>query len=247
MESIDADELSSVDDFIRELEEKEKDLHISSDLVIEVGESSVEYDNIIDSFIGSDSEEEAAPTKELEPKMPAGKTEKGPPDDKEVAKLKKQIDELISERDELVSSVRRQKIDFENFRGRAERDRKDTFRNILSNLALQILPVIDNLDRALENITQHEKFEENEVQRFIEGIVLVSQQMNEVLNEMGVRPISSLGESFDPEVHEAVDCVPVKDAPPNTVIEELLRGYSIDERVIRPAMVRVSSPDRETE
>lgn len=245
VDAVDAEDVSSVDDFIRELEAKEKDLHISSDLVIEVGESSVEHDNIHDSFI-STLEFEARKSEKAEKQ-----SVKADQDDDELDEafidsleneggLEHQLEEMMKERDELMDALRRQKIDFENYRTRTERDRSNTFKSILGGLAVQILPVIDNLERALDTFGDPDDVSETEVKKFIEGIVLVSHQMNEVLVEMGVERIPAVGKDFDPNLHEAVDCVPTNEVPPKTVVEELIRGYKIGERVIRPSMVKVS-------
>ncbi|REJ77720.1 MAG: nucleotide exchange factor GrpE [Acidobacteria bacterium] len=247
VDSIDAEDVDSVDDFIRELEAKEKDLHISSDLVIEVGESSVEHDNIHDSFISTDEFEFKKPEKNDKPAAEEKAEKPVPPADDDDDSLEGQIEELMNERDSLMDTLRRQKIDFENYRSRTERDRSNTFKSILGGLAVQILPVIDNLDRALDAFGDPDEVGKTEVNRFIEGIVLVSHQLNEVLSEMGVEPIPSVGESFDPTFHEAVDCVPSADVPPKTVIEELIRGYKIGEKVIRPSMVKVSEAPYEPE
>ncbi len=239
VDSIDAEEMPSVDDFIRELEEKEKDLHISSDLVIEVGESSVEHDNIHDSFVSSfelisDSEEEDSADSPADRLLEHDEEVRGDND------LQQQLDDLTAERDDLMDTLRRQKMDFENYKHRTERDRTSTFRSILSGIAVQMLPVIDNLERALDATRDPERFGEDEVKKFIEGIVLVTHQMNEVLMEMGVVPISALGEPFDPNLHEAMDCEASEEHPHNTVLEEFVRGYRIGDRVIRPSMVKVS-------
>jgi len=239
VDSIDADEISSVDDFIRELEEKEKDLHISSDLVIEVGESSVEHDNIHDSFLSSFEFYESS-SEDGESEAPEDRVNTQEAKAEEDDGLLQQIDELIAERDDLMDALRRQKIDFENYRNRTDRDRSSTFRSILSGMALQILPVLDNLERALDSVSDSEDLGREEVSRFVEGIVLVNHQMNEVLIEMGIEPISAVGDPFDPRLHEAVDCVPSDSHPHNTVVEELVRGYMIGDRVIRPSMVMVS-------
>lgn len=243
VDSIDGEDMPSVDDFIRELEEKEKDLHISSDLVIEVGDSSVEHDNIHDHFISAPDFEaravevtdETDDIEDLEEVIKAAEESESDP-------LTQQIEDLIDERDELMGALRRQKIDFENYRSRTERDRSNTFNNIVSGLAGQILPVIDNLERALDTVGEPEELDKNEARNFVEGIVLVSHQMSEVLLELGIESIRSVGEAFDPNCHEAVDCVPTSEVPPNTIVEELLRGYRIGDRVIRHSMVKVSEP-----
>lgn len=241
VDSIDAENMPSVDDFIKELEAKERDLHISSDLVIEVGDSSVEHENIHDSFVTSDSfsaapieEEEDAEEGEQRLRDLASKAESVE------AQLRDQIEELMAERDELMDALRRQKIDFENFRSRTNRDRENTYKNILSGIAGQILPIIDNLERALDLSVGGEDSADHDPAKFLEGMVLVSQQMSDVLADMGVVPIRALGETFDPTFHDAVDCVMTDHVPPNTIVEELARGYKINDRVVRPSMVKVS-------
>lgn len=231
----------SVDDFIKELEEKEKDLDISADLVIEVDDSDVEHNNIHDSFFPGTSIDkntfQNAPKQKVQSFSPDSSADKLTFSD-----LQDKVKELTVERNELKESQVRRQRDFDNYRNRVERERQETFKNILSNLATQILPVLDNLNRALDSTTEAEKqSEERDFQTFLEGIVLVNQQLNEVLIEMGVQPIPSVGEPFDPKFHEAVATEETDDYPNKTVIQELLRGYRIDNRVIRASMVKVSS------
>jgi molecular chaperone GrpE len=231
-----------IDDFIRELEAKEKDLDISSDMVIEIDESEVEHDNIHDCFVpqslGKNNSFNGSPDGGFSydpPKYPAA--------DQKLSELEGQVAVLTGENNELKDSLQRRQRDFDNYRGRIERERKEMFKNVLGSLATQILPVIDNLNRALDSATEAEQSGgEKAFQTFLEGIVLVNQQLNEVLIGMGVKPIPAVGEPFDPKYHEAVATVETEDHPPRTVIEELLRGYRIDERIIRASMVKVSTP-----
>ena len=243
LEELDADP-TSVDDFIKELEEKEKDLDISSDLVIEVDESEVEHNNIHDSFA-------ANLPNHLLPSEPEGKADFPPPSDKLPApeepdpKTLEKITKLEEETGELKESLARRQKDFENYRNRTERERQDTFRNVVSNVASQMLPVMDNLNRALDAFSEVEtKDAEKDMKTFHEGIILVNQQLNEVLSNMGVRQIAALDEPFDPHFHEAVAQEETDEVPPETVTEEILRGYRIDDKVIRPSMVKVSAPSQ---
>lgn len=231
----------TVDDFIRELEEKEKDLDISSDLVIEVGESEVEHDNIHDSFVPNktfepDSYENSASgnafIKSFEP----------PAEAETYSDLQGKVALLTGERDELKSSILRRQSDFDNYRKRIERERSETFKNILGKLAGQMLPVLDNLNRALDSTeTAESKNQEGDFQTLLEGIVLVNQQLNDVLAEMGVQQIPAVGQPFDPNFHEAVASEETDEFPHKTVIGELLKGYRIDDKIIRASMVKVSS------
>ena len=91
-----------------------------------------------------------------------------------------------------------------------------------------------------ENTSSEDKNNEQGFQNFLEGIVLVNKQINEVLSGMGIKPISAVGESFDPNFHEAVASEIKPEISPSTIIEELLKGYRIDERVIRASMVKVA-------
>jgi molecular chaperone GrpE len=110
-----------------------------------------------------------------------------------------------------------------------------------------MLPVLDNLNRALDSASNFSDEKLQDFQQFFEGIMLVGRQLNEVLEEMGVQPIAAVGESFDPHYHEAVATETTDEVPPYTITEELLRGYRIDDKVIRASMVKVSSPTKLTE
>jgi len=231
----------SIEDFIKELEAKEKDLQISSDLAIEIDESDFDDSNPPD-FIKAEFSGE--PVKSLELQMPVSNPAVN---DKLVAEfegklsqLKLQVSKLETERADLAETARRRQLDFDNYRKRTERDRSDTFLNQISNLATQMLPVLDNLNRALDFAASHSEGRSQDFHQFFEGIVLVNQQLNEILAEMGVSPIASVGEYFDPHFHEAVAAEESAEFPLNMVTGELLRGYRIGDKVIRPAMVKVS-------
>jgi len=102
-----------------------------------------------------------------------------------------------------------------------------------------MLPVLDNMNRALDSASNLSNTQE--IQHFFDGIVLVNQQLNEVLAEMGVQPIAAVGERFDPHFHEAVATEETDEVPPNTITAEFLRGYRIDNKVVRASMVKVST------
>ena len=162
----------------------------------------------------------------------------------EVAQLSYQINKMSAERKEISETMQRRSTDFENFRNRTVRERSEIFRTVLSDLANKVIPVIDNLDRALALASNHGVEKSPDFLQFIDGIGLVNLQLSEVLTEMGIQPIVSVGQPFNPHFHEAVATVET-DAPPNTVIAELLRGYHIDNKVIRASMVKVSTnPNR---
>lgn len=234
-EQIEAEDSLSIDDFLKELEAKEKDLHISEESVIEIeGEDEAEA-QIPDFLLKETAGETALP--EISP----AKITTSSNDAKENKLLRRQLAQLEVECQELKTVIQRRQTDFENFRQRTERERSETFSSQIGNLAKQLLPVLDNLNRALDVAPDISEGKQQDFQHFFDGIVLVNQQLNEVLAGMGVVPIISLGEPFNPLYHEAVSAEKSEEFPPNTVTEELLRGYRIGERVIRPAMVKVSN------
>ena len=105
-----------------------------------------------------------------------------------------------------------------------------------------MLPAIDNLNRAVDFALAIPEERRTDIQPFIDGVVLVSQQVDDVLAEMGVQQIATVGEAFDQHYHEAVATEESDRHDPNTISEELLRGYRIGDRVIRHSMVKVTKP-----
>ncbi len=234
-----ADKMPSIDDFLRELEEKEKDLNISSEVVIEVDEADFPEENIPD-FLKAELSQNKPPKKISYAKSIIPKVEKN--GSNEISGLRQQVNNLKNESKELKTALHRRQTDFDNYRKRIERERGDTFLDQVGNLATQLLPVLDNLNRALDAATNLSGDQSKNFQHLFDGIVLVNQQLNEVLAEMGVEPIASVGEHFDPHFHDAVAAEESDTYSPHTVTAEFLRGYRIGEKIIRPAMVKVSSP-----
>lgn len=245
LDELDLDSISSVDDFIKELEAKEKDLHITADLTIEISDSEYDPRNIPD-FV---------------PELVPGEAVQSPIDrrtaasddgrqqglktrifelETEIEQMHRRIAELRNERNDVQEKSDRRLKDFENFKYRMDRERRGAFIDQISNLAKQMLPVLDNLDRAMQSLDKDQVRKSDDFQHFYDGIALVHQQVNEVFAEMGVQPIATVGEPFDPNFHEAVATEEREDIPGNTVSEEMLRGYRIGNRVIRHSMVKVT-------
>lgn len=231
----------SIEDFIKELEAKEKDLQISPDLAIEIDQA--EFDDTNPEFILAEFGIESAKMPEPQPPVvkPPANDNKFNELENEITQFKKQVFRLETERAELLETVRRRQTDFENYKKRIERDRNESFVGQVGNLVKQMLPVLDNLNRALDFAAEHSEGRSDDFRQFFEGIGMVNQQLNEVLANMGVSTIASVGEPFDPHFHEAVATEVSEEFPPNTVTGELLRGYRVGDRVIRAAMVKVST------
>jgi molecular chaperone GrpE len=162
-----------------------------------------------------------------------------------------ELAELIASRAELkrlqtalaeaTDMAARRHADFDNYRKRVERDRGDTHNRIVADVASKLLPVLDNLTRALDAERTIEAQESKEFRHFLHGVELINKQLNDVLESLGIQPIASVGQRFDPHVHEAVVTEPSDKFEPDTVSEEITRGYRIGDRLLRPAMVKVAS------
>jgi len=126
--------------------------------------------------------------------------------------------------------------EFENYKRLAQRDQREASRFANEQILKELLPVVDNLERAIKSAKASRNTE-----ALIHGVELTLKQFLEVLGKFGVRPISSVGQSFDPSRHEAVTRVENPDTPENTVVEEFQKGYLLHERVLRPAMVAVAT------
>lgn len=235
---LDIEPAETVDDFIKELEAKEKDLHITSDLTIEVEESDFDPDQVPD-FVQADLS--PRPAANGNGAAPAGLKTRLYELENELAELHGRLRDMKAERNDIQEKSDRRLKDFENFKYRMDRERRGSFIEQISTLASQMLPVLDNLDRALRSAEGIQAQRSAEFQQFYEGIALVNQQVNEVFGNMGVQPIQSVGETFDPHFHEAVATECREDLPPHTISEEMLRGYRIGNRVIRHSMVKVTT------
>jgi len=132
--------------------------------------------------------------------------------------------------------------EMENYKKRTARDQMEQLRYANEKLLRELLPVLDNLERALSHVK-----DSSERSPWIEGVELTYRQFLDVLKKFGVTPIASVGESFDPSCHQAVTYLDTNEHPENHVAVELQKGYLYHERVIRPSMVAVArKPSRST-
>jgi molecular chaperone GrpE len=171
-----------------------------------------------------------------------GEVEAGGPLTAELVASRAELKRLQTALAEAQDAALRRQADFENYRKRVERERTDTYNRVVADAARKLLPVMDNLSRALDAERSVESGESEEFRHFLHGIQLISKQLSEVLESFGVQPIAAVGERFDPHIHEAVVTEPSDEHEPETVVEELARGYRIGDRLLRPAMVKVAAP-----
>ena len=142
-----------------------------------------------------------------------------------------EFEQLKAERDQLLDRLARMQAEFENARKRAERERTEFRDYATGSVVEQFLPVVDNFELALKSTGSEEQLRS--------GVGLIVKQMEEILSKMQVNPVPTVGEPFDPRLHEALGAVERDDLPDNHVAEEIRRGYKLRERLLRPAMVRV--------
>lgn len=238
-ERSEAEDSVSVDDFIRELEAKEKDLHIDAQTTVIEIEDELEPNELPD-FLKEEFPQE--PAREPVAAAPAPAKEKAAQSrfEAENRSLKEKLVRVEDERDELLRNAQRRSKDLATYKTRVERERRETFQNQVTNIATQMLPALDNLNRAVDFAVSLPRQESSEFQQFFDGVVLVSQQVNEVLAGMGIEQIATIGETFDPHLHEAAATEETEEFEPNTVCGELLKGYRIGDRVVRHSVVRVA-------
>ena len=149
--------------------------------------------------------------------------------EEELAALRAELEAARSERDEYLDALRRLKAEFENSRKRQERERSRLLETASERLVVELLPVLDNLDRALEA--------EGDIR---EGVRATRDQLADALGNEGLLPIASDGQPFDPNVHEAVMGLPSDEHEEGTVLQTFQRGYVLNGKPIRPAKVVVA-------
>ena len=148
---------------------------------------------------------------------------------------------LLAEKQELYERLLRKQAEFENFRKRIQREREDFLAHAAADLIRALLPVLDGFDRALKHRDPRVP------EQFYQGMELIHRELFEALRRAGLRPVETVGERFDPLVHQAVETVEVPGARDQDVVEEVQRGYKLRHRLLRPATVKVAkgTGDRE--
>ncbi|MDX6272629.1 MAG: molecular chaperone GrpE [Acidobacteriota bacterium] len=152
-----------------------------------------------------------------------------------------ELQKARAERQELQDLAARRQADFDNYRKRIERERGETYNRIVADVVGQLLPVMDNLRRAHEAESSVEATESQEFRNFLHGVELISKQLNGVLESLGIEPVPTVGRPFDPHVHEAIATEQTEEFEPDTVMQEIVRGYRLGDKLLRPAMVKVAT------
>ena len=170
------------------------------------------------------------------------KTEKSKKENNEISKLKSEIEELkkaLEEKEKEIKDLKdkylRAYAEMENMKKRLEKEKRDAIEYANESLLKEILPFIDNIERAIEHANENSKIED-----FIKGIELTLDQLLKSLEKFGVKQISAKNQPFDPNYHEAMSVVETEEVEPNIVVEEMQKGYVLKNRLLRPSLVTVS-------
>jgi len=147
-----------------------------------------------------------------------------------------EIENLKREKDELYDRLLRKQAEFENFRKRMEREKTEFAQFASADLMKDILNALDSFDLAIKNAAAETKGGGN----MLRGFELIYKQIQDTLTRFGLKPLEAKGKAFDPNFHQAVSTKPTNEVEENTVIEEMRKGYTLNGRLLRPAMVTVS-------
>jgi molecular chaperone GrpE len=152
--------------------------------------------------------------------------------DSALAAMTAERDQLAGEKNELQDRLLRSQAEFQNLRKRTERERVELFEYASMEAVRVLLPVLDDFERAMKADSADKEYSA--------GIELIYTRFYDTLKKLGLEPLESRGQPFDPQVHHAVDMVETDQAPDHTVLDEFQRGYNFKGRLLRPAMVKVA-------
>ncbi len=137
--------------------------------------------------------------------------------------------------EEGLDQMLRLRADFENTKKRLERDKQEAIKFANERLLIEILPIMDNLDRAMASLD-----EGHDPEKVSKGLRMAQEELHQVLELHGVQRVKGLGEDFDPQFHEAVGAVEKEGAKEGSIVDEVQRGYLLNGRLIRPSKVRIA-------
>ena len=150
----------------------------------------------------------------------------------QIAALTTERDQLAAEKADLADRLLRSRAEFDNARRRFDRERSDYLQFAAMDMVRDVLPVLDDFERALKVETADAGY--------AKGVELIYQRLSETLKKLGLEPIDTAGKLFDPNIHQAVERVPTEEGEDQAILGEFQRGYNFKGKLLRPAMVRVA-------
>ena len=155
----------------------------------------------------------------------------------DIQKLKEEIESLKDQRLRAVAEL-------ENFRKRAEKDQSDALKYGIANFAKEIINIGDNIERAKSSISEEVRSNES-IKSVVDGLDLIAQSTTATFEKIGIKKIESINQKFDHNLHQAMMEIEKNDCEPGTIVQELIPGYTLHDRLLRPAMVGVSKKSQE--
>ena len=153
----------------------------------------------------------------------------------DIDKMKSEIEEKNKRIDELEERLQKLYADYDNFRKRKEAEADSAKKYAAEKIVSELLPIVDNFERAVDASEKTKNYDSLK-----EGVIMINRQIWEILGKVGLSAIESIGNVFDPALHQAVFCEKKEDVDEDVVIAELLKGYKLHDKVIRPSMVIVN-------
>jgi molecular chaperone GrpE len=159
-----------------------------------------------------------------------------PAQDAQDAQDAQEVDAVKKERDGLYDRLLRKQAEFENYKKRIDREKSEFLQFASADLMKELLNALDSFDLALKNAAT-----KSDAQSMLRGFELIYKQLQDTLTRFGLKPIDAKGKTFDPNFHQAVSTQPTNEIEENTVIDEMRKGYLLNGRLLRPAMVSVAA------
>jgi len=158
----------------------------------------------------------------------------------QVKAVKEELKSTDKETGEYLDYLKRLKAEFENYKRRSQKERERIVSWSNEDLIKQFLPVLDDLERAVDSSQQSKN-----LASLMEGMRMILDQLKAILQKQGLQEIKAKGEEFDPHFHEALMSVGLAEYPDNLVVEEMRKGYKLNNKILRPAMVKVNKRNQE--
>jgi molecular chaperone GrpE len=152
------------------------------------------------------------------------------------------LEKAHAERDRMRDQLLRVAADFDNFRKRSRKEIEEVRRRTIEDTLREVLPIVDNLERAADAMSTA-----TEVSAVTDGVHMVLRGFEDIAGRLGLKRVATIGHQFDPTCHDAVQQEETNEHPPGTIVSEVVPGYYLGERLLRPAMVVVAKPPAKTE
>ena len=196
------------------------------------------------------NEENNNKVEEQDLETPTSETKEQAPEQEQETEEVETSEDIIAKLNEEITNLKDQRLraiaELENFRKRAEKDQSDARKYGVSNFAKEIINISDNIERAQSSIPEEAKNNET-IKPVIEGIDLIAQSVVTTFEKIGIKKIESLNKKFDHNLHQAMMEIEKDDLEPGTIVQELIPGYTLHDRPLRPAMVGVSKKPKKND